>query len=88
MKPTLLVVDDDEGIRTQMKWALGGEYELIMAGDRSEAIEKFKKEHPASTLLDLGLPPKPNEWAEGLAVLNAFLEIDSTAKVISISGQS
>ena len=87
MKPTLLVVDDDEGIRTQMKWALGGEYELIMAGDRSEAIEKFEKEQPAATLLDLGLPPKPNECAEGLAVLNEFLAIDSTAKVIIISGQ-
>ncbi len=35
MKPTILIVDDDEEIRTQMKWALGGDYELRMAGDRT-----------------------------------------------------
>ena len=87
MKPTLLIVDDDEEIRTQMKWALGGEYELRMAGDRTEAIAAFQKERPAATLLDLGLPPQPNECAEGLAALSELLAIDSAAKVIIISGQ-
>jgi two-component system NtrC family response regulator len=87
IKPKLLIVDDDEEIRTQMKWALGGEYELLTAGDRNEAIEKFRKERPAATLLDLGLPPQPNECGEGFAALNEFLSIDSAAKVIIISGQ-
>jgi two-component system NtrC family response regulator len=87
MKPTLLIVDDDEEIRTQMKWALGGEYELRMAGDRTEAIAAFQKERPAATLLDLGLPPQPSECAEGLAALSELLAIDSAAKVIIISGQ-
>ena len=88
IKPKLLIVDDDDEIRTQMKWALGGEYELHMAGDRAEAIETFRKERPVSTLLDLGLPPQPNECREGLAALNEFLAIDSSAKIIIISGQS
>jgi hypothetical protein len=30
-KPRLLVVDDDEDIRVQMKWALGSDYEGPMA---------------------------------------------------------
>jgi two-component system NtrC family response regulator len=38
-------------------------------------------------LLDLGLPPRPNECDEGLAVLSDILAIDNTAKVIIISGQ-
>jgi two-component system, NtrC family, response regulator len=88
IKPKLLIVDDDDEIRTQMKWALGGEYELHMAGDRTEAIETFRKERPVSTLLDLGLPPQPNECSEGLAALNEFLAIDPSAKIIVISGQS
>ena len=88
IKPKLLIVDDDDEIRTQMKWALGGDYELHMAGDRAEAIEIFRKERPVSTLLDLGLPPQPNECTEGLAALNEFLAIDPSAKVIIISGQS
>ena len=36
-KPTLLIVEDDEDIRTQMKWALASDYEVRMAGDRAEA---------------------------------------------------
>ena len=87
IKTKLLIVDDDEEIRVQMKWALGGEYELHMAGDRAEAIETFRKERPGATLLDLGLPPKPNDWTEGLAALDEFLAIDSTAKIVIISGQ-
>jgi two-component system, NtrC family, response regulator len=87
MKPTLLIVDDDEAIRTQMKWALSQDYEIYFAQDRREALESFEASSPAVTLLDLGLPPRPNECDEGLAVLSDLLAIDSTAKVIIISGQ-
>jgi two-component system NtrC family response regulator len=86
-KPTLLLVDDDEDIRTQMKWALAAEYEVVMAGDRATALAAFRASHPAVTLLDLGLPPRPNEPDEGLNALSALLAADSTAKVIVVSGQ-
>ena len=85
--PKLLIVDDDEGIRTQMKWALAADYTLLAAGNRTEAIDVFQKERPAAILLDLGLPPKPNEPEEGLAELNEIISIDAAAKVIIISGQ-
>jgi two-component system NtrC family response regulator len=88
MKPTLLIVDDDQEIRTQMKWALTQDYEVHFAEDRRAALEAFKANPPAVTLLDLGLPPHPNECDEGLAVLSDVLAVDSTAKVIIISGQS
>ena len=87
INPKLLVVDDDEEIRTQMKWALGGDFDLFTAGDRPEAIETFRRERPLATLLDLGLPPQPNEPDEGLAALGELLAIDPAAKVIVISGQ-
>jgi two-component system NtrC family response regulator len=87
MKPTLLIVDDDEAIRTQMKWALSQDYEIYFAQDRREALESFEANSPAVTLLDLGLPPRPNESDEGLAVLSDVLATDSAAKVIIISGQ-
>ena len=85
---TLLLVDDDEDIRTQMKWALAADYEVVMAGDRAGAIAAFRASHPAVTLLDLGLPPRPNEPDEGLNALSALLALDSIAKVIVVSGQS
>src|SRR5262245_4284075 len=87
MKPRLLIVDDDEAIRTQMKWSLSEDYEVYFAQDRQEAVDAFEANSPAVTLLDLGLPPCPNECDEGLAVLSDLLTIDRTAKVIIISGQ-
>jgi two-component system, NtrC family, response regulator len=87
-KTKLLVVDDDEEIRTQMKWALGADYDLLSAGNRNEALQVFRKERPNVTLLDLGLPPKPNEPDEGLAALDEILSLDRVAKVIVISGQN
>jgi two-component system, NtrC family, response regulator len=88
MKRKILIVDDDEAIRTQMKWALSEHYEVDFAEDRQAAGEAFEANSPAVTLLDLGLPPRPNECDEGLAVLSDILGIDNTAKVIIISGQS
>lgn len=88
MKPKLLIVDDDEAIRVQMKWALSELYEVHFAEDRNAAVESFVANSPAVTLLDLGLPPRPNECDEGLALLSDILAIDNTAKVIIISGQS
>jgi two-component system NtrC family response regulator len=87
MKPTLLIVDDDEAIRTQMKWALAEDYEVHFAEDRKAAVESFEAHPPVVTLVDLGLPPRPNECDEGFAVLSDILAIDNTAKVIIISGQ-
>src|SRR4051794_12523534 len=87
MKPKLLIVDDDEAIRTQMKWALQEEYEVFSAEDGKEALAHFSAESPVITLLDLGLPPRPNEPDEGLAVLARLLGVDRQAKIIVISGQ-
>ena len=60
MKPVLLLVDDDEVIQTQMKWSLNNDYEIVSAEDRAGALEAFRRSKPAATLLDLGLPPRPN----------------------------
>jgi len=70
-----------------MKWALSRDFDLLTAGDRPEAIESFRRERPLTTLLDLGLPPQPNDPDEGLATLGELLAIDPAAKIIVISGQ-
>jgi two-component system NtrC family response regulator len=87
MLPKLLIVDDDEEIRTQMKWALARDYEVVLAEDRASALEAFRTAHPAAVLLDLGLPPQPASPEEGLAVLSDLVAADQTAKVIVITGQ-
>lgn len=87
-KPTLLIVEDDEDIRTQMKWALASDYEVVMAEDQAGALAAFSESRPAVSLLDLGLPPRPNDPDEGLKTLSALLAIDPLAKVIIVSGQA
>ena len=52
MLPRLLIVDDDEEIRTQMKWALGKEYQIFLAEDRVRAIDAFMEHRPQVVLLD------------------------------------
>jgi len=87
MNPTLLIVDDDEEIRTQMKWGLAEEYEIVQAFDRPSALERFSIHKPLVVLLDLGLPPHPNAPDEGLSTLSEILEIEPKTKVVIASGQ-
>jgi two-component system, NtrC family, response regulator len=87
MKPKLLIVDDDEEIRTQMKWALAGDYDIVLAEDRASAVEAFQTVRPLVVLLDLGLPPHPGDPDEGLATLSELLVLERLAKVVIITGQ-
>lgn len=87
-KPTLLVVEDDETTRAQLKWALGDEYELCLATDRPSALEAFRTLRPHLALLDLRLPPRTDGPTEGLAVLDAIRELDAEAQIIVLSGQT
>ena len=87
MNPKLLIVDDDEEIRTQMKWALAKDYEVTLAESRTSAVEAYRATQPMVVLLDLGLPPNPNSPEEGLATLSELLAINSLVKVVIISGQ-
>lgn len=88
MKPRILIIDDDEEIRTQMKWAVAADYDVALAGDRKQALDQFRDCRPQVALLDLGLPPSPNDTSEGMATLAELLTLDRSAKVIIISGQS
>ena len=87
MLPKLLIVDDDEEIRTQMKWALAKDYEIFLAEDRASALGFFREQRPSVVLLDLGLPPHPGTPEEGLAALAEMTAQEHSAKVIIVSGQ-
>ncbi len=86
-KPALLIVEDDEDLRTQMKWALAGDYSVLLAGDRQTAMEKVRNEHPAVATLDLGLPPAPAGVEEGFQTLSEILAEDPDMKVVIITGR-
>jgi two-component system NtrC family response regulator len=84
-KPKLLIVEDDEGLQAQLKWAYD-DFEVILAGDRASAIAALRAEEPAVVTLDLGLPPDPDGISEGLAVLDEIVALKPDTKVIVASG--
>ncbi len=86
-KPKLLIVEDDDEIRTQMKWALAQDYEILLAHDRPSALEAFRINQPLVVLLDLGLPPRPGTPEEGLATLTELVALENLTKVVIVSGQ-
>ena len=86
-KQKLLIVDDDEDLRTQMKWALTADYDVYLAEDRQSAIAIINKEQPVVVTLDLGLPPNPAGVEEGFAILDHILDEYSHTKVIIITGR-
>jgi two-component system NtrC family response regulator len=47
----------------------------------------FRTLQPMVVLLDLGLPPNPNNPEEGLAILSEMLGINPLVKVVIVSGQ-
>ncbi len=83
--PVLLVIEDDEGLQRQLKWAYEG-YRVVIAGDRATAIEQVRAHEPAVVTLDLGLPPDPDGTAEGFATLTEILALKPDTKVIVASG--
>jgi two-component system NtrC family response regulator len=81
----LLVVEDDEGLQRQLKWAYDG-YEVVCAGDRQSAIDALRAHEPAVITLDLGLPPDPDGTEEGFATLAEILRLKPDTKVIVATG--
>jgi two-component system NtrC family response regulator len=86
-KKNLLVVEDDKGLQSQLRWAFDG-FEVIISGDRAEAINQLRRVQPGVVLLDLGLPPDPGGVSEGLATLNEILSLIPETKVIVVTGDN
>jgi two-component system, NtrC family, response regulator len=82
----LLVVEDDPGLRRQLKWALDG-FEVDFAGTREEAIAAVRRHEPAIVLQDLGLPPDPNGVEEGFATIAEIQRLAPRAKIIVVTGR-
>ena len=82
----LVIVEDNDEIRSQLRWGLSGEYEVLVAGNRLEALSLFKKHLPKVVTLDLGLPPDENGCEEGFRCLDDLLRQAPATKVIMITG--
>lgn len=84
-KPKLLIVEDDAGLQAQLKWAYE-DFDVVIAGNRDQAMAALRSDEPAVVTLDLGLPPDPDGTSEGFAVLDAIMSMKPDTKVIVASG--
>ncbi len=83
----VLVVEDDPGLQSQLRWCFDG-YEVLTAGDRAGAMAALRKHKPAVVTLDLGLPPDPDATSEGFATLEQILAQEPHTKVVVVTGQN
>jgi len=74
-KDKILIIEDQEDIATQLKWALSKDYNVLIAHDRDSAHEKLN-------------PPKPHDSEVGLRLLEDILKFDSCGKVVIITGNT
>ena len=83
---SLLIVEDDEGLRRQYRWLFPAA-KLSLTGTREEAIAAIRREATSVAIVDLGLPPCPDEPTEGFATLTSIRELSPMTKVIIATGQ-
>jgi len=84
----LLIVDDNQDIRQQLKWGLNQDFKVLLAADAREALASFRRERPSVVVLDLGLPPHVESSVEGFRCLEEMLGINPAVKIIMLTGNS
>ncbi len=84
--PSLLLVEDSQEIREQMKWGLKPFYTVFEAENRVAAVELLKLEKISLVTLDLGLPPDADSVSEGFSTLEQLIDGNPLAKVVVITG--
>ena len=84
-KPKLLIVEDDEGLCSQYRWAFPA-CDVLLAHTRQQAVALVKRESPPVAIMDLGLPPDPDGVSEGFATLEEVLRIAPKTKIVIATG--
>jgi two-component system NtrC family response regulator len=82
----LLIVEDQEAIARQLRWALSEEYEVALAGTGKAALSLAETVKPDVVTLDLGLPPDSRGTEEGLRVLAELVQKDRRLKIVVTTG--
>jgi len=86
VKGTVLVVDDDDAVRSGLYWALNSDYQVLQASSREEACALINDEEIEVVISDLHLPPHVDDIAEGLALIDVARSQDPPLQVVVITG--
>ena len=85
-KGTILVVDDDDAVRSGLYWALNSDYHVLQASSREQAISMIIDEDIGVVVSDLHLPPCVDDIGEGLALIDVARAQDPPLQVVVITG--
>jgi two-component system, NtrC family, response regulator len=86
VKPKILLVDDEENILKQMRWALEPDYDVFTISDEGEAMSTFEKEKPAVVTLDLSLNPHNPADLGGMRLLEQILSQEPSTRALVVTG--
>jgi two-component system, NtrC family, response regulator len=84
----ILIVEDEEAIRNQLRWGLSEDYEVLSAATADEARHLLRTERPSVVALDVTLntPGRPAE--EGLELLEEIVDRFPQTKVVMVTGNT
>src|SRR5262245_8310463 len=80
LRPTILVVDDDPGLRESFRLILDEDYELLEAPDGRQALDIVQSRQVDLVLLDIRLPEM-----DGIEVLERIKAVDDGIEVILVT---
>jgi DNA-binding NtrC family response regulator len=83
---TVLVVDDDDSVRSGLYWALNTDYKVFQASSREEACALIHDEDIEVVVSDLHLPPHIDDIGEGLALIDVARAQEPPIQVVVITG--
>ena len=89
-RQSLLLVDDDPLITDTLSYFLDKDFDVVLAGSRTEALARARQlsRPPSAALVDLGLPPTPHRPDEGFALVTELLALAPSMSIVILSGQS
>ena len=80
LRPTVLVVDDDPGLRESFRLILEDDYEVVDATTGQNALEVVRAAQVDVVLLDIRLPE-----LDGIEVLERIKQTDEQVEVILVT---
>jgi two-component system NtrC family response regulator len=86
-KPILLIVEDDTGLQSQLRWHFD-QYETVIAENRQDAIAALRLHEASVVIQDLGLPPDEDGVDEGFKCIQDMLRIAPNSKIIVMTGKT
>lgn len=86
-KPKLLIIEDDRGLQSQLRWHFD-QYESIIAENRQDAISALRLHEANVVIQDLGLPPDEDGVDEGFKCIQDILRISPNCKIIVMTGKT